>query len=99
MIGDVLSGKTATYIGAVNEAVDAGYKLVVLLAGGTRRHFITTQICELTGAYRTGLLRGLLEHSYPTTRFSELATGSITSSLPRVSPPKRAISVRHPNEP
>lgn len=35
VIGDVQSGKTATYIGAVNKAVDAGYKLVVLLAGGT----------------------------------------------------------------
>lgn len=35
VIGDVQSGKTATYIGAVNKAADAGYKLVVLLAGGT----------------------------------------------------------------
>lgn len=35
VIGDVQSGKTATYIGAVNKAVDAGYKLIVLLAGGT----------------------------------------------------------------
>ena len=35
VIGDVQSGKTATYIGAVNKAIDAGYKLVVLLAGGT----------------------------------------------------------------
>jgi hypothetical protein len=35
VIGDVQSGKTATYIGAVNKAADAGYKLVILLAGGT----------------------------------------------------------------
>lgn len=35
VIGDVQSGKTATYIGAVNKAADAGYKLIVLLAGGT----------------------------------------------------------------
>lgn len=35
VIGDVQSGKTATYIGAVNKAVDAGYKLIILLAGGT----------------------------------------------------------------
>jgi Z1 domain len=35
VIGDVQSGKTATYIGAVNKAADAGYKLIVLFAGGT----------------------------------------------------------------
>ena len=35
VIGDVQSGKTATYLGAVNKAADAGYKLIVLLAGGT----------------------------------------------------------------
>lgn len=31
VIGDVQSGKTATYIGIVNKAADAGFKLVVLL--------------------------------------------------------------------
>lgn len=35
VIGDVQSGKTATYIGVINKAADAGYKLVVLLTGGT----------------------------------------------------------------
>ena len=35
VIGDVQSGKTATYIGVVNKAADAGFKLVVLLTGGT----------------------------------------------------------------
>lgn len=35
VIGEVQSGKTATYLGAVNKAVDAGYKLIILLAGGT----------------------------------------------------------------
>ncbi|KQW47605.1 hypothetical protein ASC77_14270 [Nocardioides sp. Root1257] len=35
VIGDVQSGKTATYIGIVNKAADAGYKLVVLLTGAT----------------------------------------------------------------
>lgn len=35
VIGDVQSGKTATYIGIVNKAADAGYKLVILLTGGT----------------------------------------------------------------
>lgn len=35
VIGDVQSGKTATYLGVVNRAADVGYKLIVLLAGGT----------------------------------------------------------------
>ena len=35
VIGDVQSGKTATYLGAINKAADSGYKLIVLLAGGT----------------------------------------------------------------
>ena len=35
VIGDVQSGKTATYIGILNKAADAGYRLVVLLTGGT----------------------------------------------------------------
>lgn len=35
VIGDVQSGKTATYIGIINKAADAGYRLVVLLTGGT----------------------------------------------------------------
>ena len=35
MIGDVQSGKTATYLGVLNKAADAGYKVIVLLAGGT----------------------------------------------------------------
>lgn len=34
-IGDVQSGKTATYLGLFNKAVDAGYRLIIILAGGT----------------------------------------------------------------
>lgn len=33
IIGDVQSGKTSTYIGLVCKAVDAGYKVVILLTG------------------------------------------------------------------
>lgn len=33
VIGDVQSGKTATYIGLITKAADAGYKMVVLLTG------------------------------------------------------------------
>ena len=35
VIGDVQSGKTATYSGLICKAVDAGYKVVILLAGIT----------------------------------------------------------------
>lgn len=35
VIGDVQSGKTATYIGLVCKAADAGYKVVILLTGIT----------------------------------------------------------------
>lgn len=35
IIGDVQSGKTATYIGMIAKAADAGYKVVILLAGIT----------------------------------------------------------------
>ena len=35
IIGDVQSGKTATYIGLICKAADAGYKVVILLAGIT----------------------------------------------------------------
>ena len=33
VVGSVQSGKTANYIGFINKALDAGYKLVVVLAG------------------------------------------------------------------
>ena len=33
VVGSVQSGKTANYIGLINKAVDAGYKLVIILAG------------------------------------------------------------------
>ncbi|WP_437770411.1 Z1 domain-containing protein [Arthrobacter sp. KNU40] len=35
IIGDVQSGKTQTYLGLLNKAADAGYRLIVLLAGNT----------------------------------------------------------------
>lgn len=35
VIGDVQSGKTSTYLGVLNKAADAGYKLIIVLAGGT----------------------------------------------------------------
>lgn len=33
VVGSVQSGKTANYVGLINKAIDAGYKLVIILAG------------------------------------------------------------------
>jgi len=33
VVGDVQSGKTASYIGLINKAIDSGYQLIVILAG------------------------------------------------------------------
>lgn len=35
VIGDVQSGKTATYLGLFNKAADAGFRLIIVLAGNT----------------------------------------------------------------
>ncbi|KRF38935.1 Z1 domain-containing protein [Terrabacter sp. Soil810] len=35
VIGDVQSGKTGTYLGLFNKAADAGYRLIIVLAGST----------------------------------------------------------------
>lgn len=44
IIGDVQSGKTQTYLGLLNKAADAGYRLIVLLAGNTEYLRQQTQI-------------------------------------------------------
>lgn len=36
VIGDIQSGKTANYTGLINKAIDAGYKIIIILAGLTR---------------------------------------------------------------
>ena len=75
VIGDVQSGKTATYIGIVNKAADAGYKLVVLLTGATE---------SLRSKPSTGSTRGSWARTRPlcnTTRSS----GSASTRLRRSS--------------
>ncbi|MEG0076423.1 MAG: Z1 domain-containing protein [Erysipelotrichaceae bacterium] len=44
IIGDVQSGKTATYIGLVNKAIDSGYNIIVLLTGTIEELRKQTQI-------------------------------------------------------
>lgn len=36
VIGDIQSGKTANYTGLINKALDAGYKIIIILAGLTK---------------------------------------------------------------
>lgn len=43
IIGDVQSGKTATYTGLICKAADAGYKVVILLTGTTENLRVQTQ--------------------------------------------------------
>lgn len=43
-IGDVQSGKTATYLALLNKAADVGYKLIIVLAGGTESLRQQTQV-------------------------------------------------------
>lgn len=44
VVGDVQSGKTANYIGLMNLAIDAGYKLMIVLTGTTNTLREQTQI-------------------------------------------------------
>lgn len=43
VLGDVQSGKTSTYLALINKAVDAGYKLVILLTGTLESLRVQTQ--------------------------------------------------------
>jgi hypothetical protein len=55
VVGLVQSGKTSHYIGLMNKAVDAGYKIIVVLTGFTESLRVQTQIrCEegFLGYYR-----------------------------------------------
>lgn len=44
VIGDVQSGKTSTYIGLMNKAIDAGYRVIILLTGNTESLRQQTQL-------------------------------------------------------
>jgi len=44
VVGHVQSGKTANYVGLINKAVDAGYKIIIVLAGMHRNLRAQTQI-------------------------------------------------------
>lgn len=44
LMGDVQSGKTATYIGVLNKAIDYGYKVIIVLGGHTNDLRRQTQV-------------------------------------------------------
>ena len=44
VIGEVQSGKTLNYLGLVNKAIDVGYKIIIILAGGTELLRVQTQM-------------------------------------------------------
>lgn len=58
LMGDVQSGKTATYLGVLNKAIDYGYKLIVIIGGHTNDLRSQTQTrvdSDLTGKNSTYL--------------------------------------------
>lgn len=67
VVGYVQSGKTANFTGVIAKAIDAGYRLIVVLTGQTDLLRGQTQRRldkELVG--RENLLRGINEDMYPT---------------------------------
>ena len=61
VMGDIQSGKTANYTALVNKAIDAGYKIIIILAGLTRELRNQTQTrldCEVAGRITSGLKAG-----------------------------------------
>lgn len=67
LMGDVQSGKTATYIGVLNKAIDYGYRVIIILGGHTNDLRSQTQARvdhDLTGTNSTFLednIRGVGE--------------------------------------
>lgn len=68
VVGHVQSGKTANYIGVINKAADAGYRLIILVAGtlNNLRRQTQERIDEgFVGRASAGLLRRRGEASAP----------------------------------
>jgi len=51
VVGDIQSGKTGHYIGVINKAIDAGYKVIIVLAGLNNSLRAQTQIRFDEGVY------------------------------------------------
>jgi Z1 domain len=84
VVGDVQSGKTSNFIGVINKACDAGYKLIIIAAGMTESLRVQTQerIDEgVSGRCSTSLP----EHNL--NRGSRIGIGCINNSdFPNTSP-------------
>lgn len=73
VMGDIQSGKTANYTGLINKAIDAGYKIIIVLAGITRDLRNQTQARldkEVTGFQKS-------EKSYNANSSSTVGVGAI----------------------
>ncbi|MCS5713526.1 Z1 domain-containing protein [Herbiconiux sp. CPCC 205716] len=68
-IGEVQSGKTATYVGILNKAIDYGYKIIVVIGGHTedlRRQTQRRIDTDLTGIDSSYILENVSETSHRT---------------------------------
>lgn len=63
IIGDVQSGKTSTYTGLICKAADAGYKVIILLAGTTE---------SLRQQTQERIDEGVIGYTYPKTNKSKV---------------------------
>lgn len=84
VVGNVQSGKTANYTGLINKAADAGYKMIIVIAGthNTLRKQTQERIDEgFIGRNSTELIRRMNGQSIGVGKFeSEVAIYSYTSS-------------------
>lgn len=84
VVGNVQSGKTANYTGLINKAADAGYKMIIVIAGihNTLRKQTQERIDEgFIGRNSTDLIRRVNGQSIGVGKFaSDVAIYSYTSS-------------------
>lgn len=84
VVGNVQSGKTANYTGLINKATDAGYKMVIVIAGvhNTLRKQTQERIDEgFIGRNSSDLIRRVKAQSIGVGRYvSDIAVYSYTSS-------------------
>jgi hypothetical protein len=84
VVGNVQSGKTANYTGLINKATDAGYKMIIVIAGvhNTLRKQTQERIDEgFIGRNSSDLIRRVKAQSIGVGRYaSDIAVYSYTSS-------------------
>lgn len=82
VVGNVQSGKTANYVGLVNKAMDAGYKMIIVMAGihNTLRAQTQDRIDEgVIGRRSVDLIQKRPTNKYGVGFYSEKGTRSVYS--------------------